>query len=273
MLNGMNLCLRFLLLCGLLLHPLTAHPADGPPAMLAQGPAAEHHVYNLDFIFFRNLAEGELKLETTDNPDVLRAELVGRTLGIAAWLTGDRTQRYTAFMEKQKDGSLRSLTFESQVVKRKNGRWKTTHKRFRFDERRHRVFLEKARNGIFSVDKQFEFQEGQSPVDILTGFYNLRAGRYGEVRSGRRLQVPTVTSKGFGQIEVAVLTPEEGREIGFFPKEGILLQVTLDPEVFETSAGGMYIWFDETGRPARGAVEDVIGLGDVKGFLREGRQP
>jgi hypothetical protein len=41
----------------------------------------------------------------------------------------------------------------------------------------------------------------------------------------------------------------------------------IDPEIFETGSGNLYFWFNNDGVPERGIVEDVIGLGDVQGYL------
>jgi hypothetical protein len=43
--------------------------------------------------------------------------------------------------------------------------------------------------------------------------------------------------------------------------------------VFDTKGADLYVWFDDTGRPARGIVENVIGMGDVYGHLREEQKP
>lgn len=241
-----------------------------PVAGAATAPRLEHHLYQLDFLIFNNIAEGELKLDETRQPNVQRAELIGRTLGLASWLTGERTQRYIATMEVREDGTLCSLLYESQVLKRRFGRWKTTRKRFKFDPEKREVVLEKEKNGDFIRKKAFSIPDGPFPVDILTGFYNLRAGSYGPLLAGARLEVPTVTSKGLSTIVVDVLTPDQQEKQGFSPdKQGVLLQVSLDPEVFETTDGGLYLWLDEDGKPSRGIVGNVIGLGDVKGYLRE----
>ena len=229
----------------------------------------EHHVYQLDFIFWKNLAEGELRLAATERPDVLRAELIGRTLGVAAWLTGDRTQRYVSYMQRQADGSLRSLMHDREILKHKFGRFTSNRKRYRFDYARHKVILEKEKNGIFQVSKEFDLPSGRQPVDILTGFYNLRGGCYGAMTAGRHLEIPTFSSSGFSTIEIEVLASSPRQERSFFPTGGTLLQVILDPEVFETTDGEVYVWFNDAGQPARGIVENVIGLGDVRGQLRK----
>ena len=49
----------------------------------------------------------------------------------------------------------------------------------------------------------------------------------------------------------------------------MLVKAVVDPEIFETDTGNLYIWFDNEGTPERGIIEDMIGLGDIKGYLVE----
>ena len=112
-----------------------------------------------------------------------------------------------------------------------------------------------------------EIPGGKHPVDILTAFYNLRLGVYGPLQRGTRILIPTYSGKGFIDFEVNVLTREEQASQDYFPDYGLLIQVNVDPEIFDTNSGSLYVWFDELGVPGRGIVEDMIGLGDVRGYL------
>ena len=60
---------------------------------------------------------------------------------------------------------------------------------------------------------------------------------------------------------------EEQASQDYFPDHGLLIQVMVDPEIFETNSGSLYVWFDDQGVPGRGIIEDLIGLGDVRGYL------
>jgi hypothetical protein len=232
----------------------------------------ERQRYTLDFMVFKDLAEGQLQLTADNIPGRYRAELAAHTLGVASWLTGDRTQRYGSVMEADAAGRLRSLSYESSIHKRKFGEWSDRQKRYRFDYQAGKVYQETGENGQFAPGLVFELPKEQSPVDMLTGFYNLRAGVYGALTPGAQLKIPTFTAKGMSVIEVEVLTGPARLARPFFPAAGVLLQVRLDPEMFNTGGADLYVWFDETGRPARGIVENVIGLGNVYGHLREEQQ-
>lgn len=249
----------------------TDFPLSGAKAGLRpfREMVGESHRYTLDFLVFKDLAEGRLRLMAEPTPGRYRAELIARTLGVASWLTGDRTQRYVSIMEEDGRGRLRSVSYESSILKRKLGEWKDRRKYYRFDYQAGKIFLEKGENGKFRPGTVFALPSGRQPVDILTGFYNLRAGIYGALVPGARLKIPTFTSKGLAEIEVEVLSARARQSRPEFPGTGTLLQIRVDPEIFDTDGSDLYVWFDETGRPTSGVVENVIGLGHVHGRLNE----
>ena len=227
----------------------------------------EDHSYGIDFLFFTRLAEGELRLSATTEANVLRAELIGRTLGIASWLAGERTQTYRSLMRIMPDGSLDSIEHESEITKKKWGQWKNRGKIRRFDYERGTITELRLKEGVISSTKELDIPVGKHPVDILTAFYNLRCGVYGPLQRGTRILIPTYSGKGFIDFEVNVLSREEQGRQDYFPDHGLLIQVNVDPEIFDTNSGSLYVWFDERGIPGRGIVEDMIGWGDVRGYL------
>ena len=263
---------RFLLLWAfvpvlLSLAPVHVGAQEAGITKSIQQLAGEDYLYSIDFLFFSRLAEGELRFSETGQPNVYRAELVGRTLGIASWLTGDRTQTYTSLMELTPDGSLRSIEHDAQIVKRKWGKWKNRVRRHRYDYEQGKVVEEKFKEEVFHSRKERDIPEGQHPVDMLTAFYNLRSGVYGPLVRGAQFWVPTFSGKGFVDIEIKILTAEQQAKQGYFPTHGLLISANVDPEIFETGGGGLYFWLNAEGVPERGIVEDVIGMGDVRGSL------
>jgi len=258
-----------LILLSLFLDFAYAQAQDSGVAKPVQQMVGENHLYFMDFLFFSKLAEGELRLLETDQPNVYHAELIGRTLGIASWIAGNRTQTYTSLMELAEDGSLHSIEHAANVDKRRWGKWQNRSRMHRYDYKEGKVSEEKFKEGVRTLNKEHDIPEGQHPVDMLTAFYNLRAGVYGPLVRGAQFLIPTYSSKGFVDIEVNVLTVEQQAEQGAFPPHGLLLSAVIDPEIFETDSGGLYFWLDGKGAPARGVVEDVIGLGDVRGYIKE----
>ena len=265
---------RQALLLSLLLLPVSSIPGyvgaqETGVTKPIQKIVGEDYLYAIDFLFFTKLAEGELRLSETDQPNIYRAELVGRTLGVASWLTGDRTQTYSSLMKLTPDGSLLSIEHVAKITKRKWGKWQNRVRYYRYDYEQGKVFDKKFKEGKFRPEKEYDIPEGQQPVDMLTAFYNLRAGTYGPLVRGARFLISTYAKEEFPKLEINVLTLEQQAEHGYFPPHGLLVQVKVDPEVFETGSGKLYIWFNDAGILERGIIEDLIGFGDIRGYLNE----
>lgn len=229
--------------------------------------------YNIKFLWFDSIAEATLSVTAGEAPDTYRAILEARTLGVAAWLTSDRVQRYVSVMEKTAEGPLRALSYRSQIIKGRGKKRQERTREYRFDHEHRQVSYRRGSDGEFGEAKLVPMPEGTSPNDILTAFFNFQAGFFGPVVTGGRYRIPTFTRKGTAYIEAEVLSDRSRVRPDFFPSDGLLLKVILDPEVFDTAGGGVYICFDERRRPAWGIVENVIGLGDVYGTLTESFGP
>jgi len=246
--------------------------ADIPDLLQPPSPiermVGESFSYDISFLWFDRLAQGNLSFSRGERPGTYRAVLEARTLGVAAWLTKDRVQRYVSEMEKGPDGKLRSLSHESRILKGKGDELRDRTNLYTFDYRDRQIRFQRAKSGKFYKDVRLPMAEGNPPNDFLTALYNFRAGFFGPVQEGRRYVIPTFDRDGTEKIVLEVLSPRERSHDRFFPHGGVLCRVTLGEEVFGTGGGVAYVWFDDYGRPARGIVENVIGLGDVKGTLR-----
>jgi hypothetical protein len=229
----------------------------------------ESLVYDISFLWFEGVAEGRLSFAAGERPGTYRAVLEARTLGVAAWLTGDRVQRYVSLMEVGPDGRLRSLSFESHIIKGQGSERSDTTRLYTFDHSKHQVRFQRARKGKFYKEELLPMSRQAPPNDILTAFYNFRAGFFGPVKPGSRYTIPTFSRKGNEDIRIEILTDEERPADPFFPRGGLLGRVILDEEILDTSGGTVFVWFDDLGRPQRGIVENVIGLGNVRGKARE----
>lgn len=232
-----------------------------------QQMVGEDYLYAIDFLVFTKLAAGELRLSKTAQPNVYRAELVGRTLGVAARLTGKRTQTYTSLMELTPDGSLRSIEHVANIVKLRLGTWQKRGRHHRYDYVQGKVVDEKTKEGLLRSRKEFTFPSDQCPVDMLTAFYNLRAGVYGPLVPGAHFLIPTYSDHGFTKMEINILTHDQQSRFKKFPMQGLVVQAKIDPQIFDNDSGIIYIWFNKAGVPERGILEDMIGVGDIVGYL------
>jgi hypothetical protein len=258
-------CLLVLVFC--CARPVRAGAEPATP----ETPATENYVYDISFLWFDRLAEARLSLAPGEQSGTLQGRLEAKTLGAAAWLTSDREQRYGALMESDGQGRLRSLRYDADILKTKDGKRKSRLKRYLFDHDRQQIILQVNRNGRVRPEEVLPMPVS-APNDILTAFYNFRRGVFGEVRAGGHYRIPTMGRGEASEIVVDLYDEAHRPKKRKFPPGGLLARVKVDPEVFDTGEGILYIWFDAERRPALVVVEDVIGMGDVRCTLRTGEK-
>jgi len=238
----------------------SAAPLDPLDAMLG-----ERQSFDIAFLWFKRLASGELSLTVDEQPGRYRAVLQARTLGLAAWLTKDRLQRYESLMERDDDGRLKTITHSSTIYKGKGRKRRGRTKLYTYNYDLRQVEISVERGGNVSAGEPLPMAEGEQPQDVLTAFYNFRAGYYGPLVPGRNVCIPTFTRQGPSEILIDVLTRSEWPKGLPVPEGDVLCRVTLDQEVFNTGGGRVYVWFNADQVPDGGVVEKVLGMGDVRG--------
>jgi hypothetical protein len=224
--------------------------------------------YDIAFLWFDRLAVGDFILEKTEQPQTYRATLEARTMGAAAWLTGNRVQRYVSTLRLSDEGGLRPVSFDADMYRRSGDKVKSRLKHWAFDYPRRLVIEKVTRNGRKSPLKRHAMGSGPYPYDILSAFYNFRAGLWGPLEVGTSCKVPTFAKGAPSVIDISVLANKDRPKEGGFPTGGLVVKVVVDPEVFDTGDGTLYIWFDKAMRPDRVLVKNVIGMGDVRANLR-----
>ncbi len=242
--------------------PLPAGSIDALDALVGESLS-----YDMAFLWFDHLADARLSLEKGDEPGIYRAILEAQTRGVAAFVTRDRNERHVALMERMPSGGLRTLSAEAQTSKGRGSDREERVRRYVFNYAADEVYREQVKRGKFSREVM-PMPAGDFLNDVLTAFYNFRSGYFGEIRPGARYEIPTFSRKGPSTISIAIYSEEERPRHRHFPAGGLLCSVRVDQEVFNTGGGQIYLWIDPLDRPARGVVEDVLGLGDVRGTLR-----
>lgn len=245
-----------------------AAPPNKPSVPAAPKSKAETFLYDISYLCFDRLAEGRLTLSPGERAGSFRAELEARTLGVAGWLTGDRAHRYISLMESGPDGRFYFLSHESSIIKGKGKAKEIRGKRYLFDAARGEVRYQRLKEGKVSRETIIPVDRQAPPSDVLTAFVNFRSGFFGPIEAGRRYEIPTFSHKGNSKIVVETVSEIERRYYPSFPAGGVLARVTVDGEVFDTGGGHIFVWFDANGAPVQGMVEDVIGIGTVRGMLR-----
>jgi len=263
---------RLLLLLLLVLVPAVCVGAETPvvPQSLTAMVGEDFH-YDISFLWFSRIAEGHLSFDAGEKPGTFHAVLEANTVGIAAWLTKDRVQHYEALMELGPDGLLRSVWFQSQIIKGKGKKKDERSKVYDFDYEKRQIRYQVLRKNKSPKEQVLPMPEGAFPCDILTAFYNFRAGLLGPLQPGEQVKVPTYSRKDneLSEILADILLPKERKKAPEFPADGLVVRATVDQEVFDTGGGYVYFWLDDHARPLQGVIENVIGLGDVRGTLRK----
>lgn len=245
-------------------YPSLHRPPDPLEKMVG-----ESLTFNVAFLWMDHLADARLTFDRGKRPGTFRAELEASTRGFAAFVSHNRVQTYMSLMELEPDGRLRSLVHEAHTYKGKGKHRRDSFTRLTFDYGKHQVHYQKFNDGVLTGNHLYPMKGDKPLNDALTAFYAFRAGQWGALAPGRRYVIPTFNRKGKAQIVVQTLSSGQSPAPNFFPSTGLLCRVILDPEVFDTGGGAVYVWFNKDGRPARGIVEDVLGMGDVRGVLRK----
>ncbi|WP_303722222.1 DUF3108 domain-containing protein, partial [Malonomonas rubra] len=272
--------------------PVTQAPAAQAPAaqapaaqaLAAQAPAAqalaetaylpagnERLEYEVGFLWFDRLADGSLELERFADAGHFRAKLEVKTRGMAALFTRNRRERYEAHFVLGSDGYFHSRSFVTRRFKGKGDSLTDRGKALFFDAEAGEVLFQRSENGRLTEEIRRELPQQHEVFDFLSAYWNLRLGMFGPLIPGTRMVIPSYTFKGAAEIVVEVLSPEEQRDLSFFPEGGTLCRLYLDEEVFQTGGGKLYVWFNDKRQVGSAIAVDVLGLGDVRGAMTQAK--
>ena len=268
------------LLCALLLLPPLPGPA-GAAAPKASLPPEENYLYDVDFIFFKNVAEGILRLRRLNNLSY-RAELIAETKGFIGFLTGYRKNYYASEMEYDPARGRFLTRHYTKAVHRGPNISKTT---MAIDREARTVQWATTFNGE-PLEKGTEpIPGGVTYEDLLSAFFNFRGGGFGPVSKGRHLTVVTLPAydtskeeKESGEslvrdFDIRIADPASERRYreiyGREKEKGFLVLVKVPKELFGQETGEVRVWFDEGLVPVSATVDRAYYFGDVHGTLRK----
>lgn len=246
------------------------HPVQVPdvPDRSVLKLLGEKLTYDLSFLWFDHLAEGSIALLPGPEPGQYTALLEARTLGLTAFLTRHRKEKLETIMELTPDGFLRPLIQRARTIKGEgNGRTERVRS-YRFNYHDRTVLYKNSKTGRKDDIRTYTMDKDGPVYDVLSAFYNMRAGLFGPIVGGTHLALPTFTRRGTEDIIIAQVVDEEKKRHSFFPQDLILCKVLVDPDVFGTKSRDIFFGVDEDMVPRRMMVKGVIGLGDARGVLR-----
>lgn len=255
-----------------------SHDFVGAAAVRAAGPHPIHQLvgevltYDISFLWFDRLAEGTIALYQEPEPDTFRVIMEARTLGVAAWLTRHRVEKFQTRMRLGRDGLLHPLEHSSHSIRGTGKARREKISRYSYDAENLQVRYQKSKNGRVYAEQLLELEPDRPVFDILSALYNLRLGLYGQVGK-EQIIIPTFRTEGYQEIVVEPLIGVDQRDRQFLSEIPLLCRILVDPEVFGTKGRDILAGFDANGQPIKGIIKNVIGLGDVRGTLRTDLYP
>lgn len=260
-----SLLVVFLLLPTLVFADQTTSKPGHPIAKML----GEKLSYDVSFLWFKRLAAGTISLSPGPEPGQYIALLEARTLGLTAFLTRDRVEKVETLMEIGPDGLLRPLVQNALTIKGEGSSQTERVRSYHFNYDQRAVFYKNWKTGKESQEKTYPMDKDGPVYDLLSAFYNVRAGMFGPVVRGDHLALPTFTRRGTEDIVIARVVEEEQKRHTFFPQGTVLCKVLVDPDTFGTNGRDVFVGLDDEMVPRRVIVKNVIGLGDVRGVLKE----
>lgn len=260
-----KLLLLLLILLGLPGYSFSqeSSPIDHP----IQSLVGEFFEYDISFLWFDSLAEGSIQLFPGEDPETFLVVMKAKTLGMAAFFTSDRVEKFQTLMKIGTNGLLQPLWHSSHTIRGKGDSRREKITRYTFDHNSGQVRYQKIKNNRAYTDKWFAMEKDKTLFDILSALYNLRLGFYGKLGQDTIL-IPTFHRKGPQDIVVEPLRKASKKDRKFFAADTAQCRILVDPSVFGTKGRDILASFDEQLRPHKGIIKNVIGMGDVRGKLR-----
>lgn len=228
----------------------------------------EKLLYNVSFLWFEHLAEGTISLQPGPDAGTYLVIMEARTLGVAAFFTGNRIEKYQTLMRIDEQGALLPVTHSAHTIRDKQGKRRERIKHYHYDYNLYKVRRQEIKDGVVKKERWYDLDPDEPLFDILSALYNLRLGYFGQIGS-RTLKIPTFHRKGPQVIVIEPINKLQGSERKFMQGAAHKARILVDPEVFGTNGREIIASFDANMHPFKGIIKDVIGLGDVKGQLRQ----
>ena len=256
-------------------------PAGASRAEAAPLPADESFTYNIEFLWFTQAAQGQLKFRHLGG-NRYRAELLAETKGLVGVLMYGRKNHYISELEFDTEKQRFISRLYIKQVRKQAG-----------VERTEAVI--DTESGMVKWKyfwREKLYGKGHDPIpegarveDLLSGLFNFRIGGLGPVERGRNITLFTLpnykakaTNEGedseeeeFQKFEIRIPTAEAERayrkRFGRSGEKGLLVLVKVPKNLFGQETGEVRVWLDPEMVPVATTVEDAIYYGDVDGVL------
>ncbi len=222
----------------------------------------EELTFDISFWLFKNAARSRMTFIKTG--DTYVATLEAQTSGFIGFVTRHIKERMTSIMRfDARRGCLQPLSFQEEFTQGDRPRKRTVT--FNHEKRILAVTYESATGKKKTITRKFFKHDCD---DLLTAFYNVRLGYYGDPQKGSRFQVVIYTKEKASNLQIAF--PEADKTVPQSPCRGTrYVVVTMDKDLTNMATRQLTGWLSNDRVPLCGTVEDAYLLGDLKVMLRE----
>jgi hypothetical protein len=218
--------------------------------------------FDISFWLFKNAAHARMSLKK--NGDTYTAAMEGETSGFIGFVTRHMHERMTSIMRfDTRRGCFQPLSFQEEFTQGDRTRKRTVT--FNHEKRVLTVTYE----GISGKKKTFTRKFFKPDCDdLLTAFYNVRLGYYGDMQKGSRVPVVVYTKEKASTMHISF--PSGDKSVPQSPCNGThYVVVAMDKDLTNIASKQITGWLSPDRVPLCGTVEDAYLLGDLKVILKE----
>ncbi len=222
--------------------------------------------YNIGFWLFKKVGTATFKCEK--DGDALVVTIDAYTTGFFDKIVHRHNIYRTTMMIDDTTNRLKPINSYEKKVKRKKERIMVTD----YDYVNNICNYKTWKRGVVYKEGSHKL-EPKGCDDMISVSYNFRNEIYGEVKEDASFNITTVykdKSPNFSaNIRSAEDSDEQSKWKGIIPDFKYVVDVALDPELLDSKEGKLVVLLTEDLTPVGYVAKDVVGFGDLYGFLEE----
>jgi hypothetical protein len=222
--------------------------------------------YNIGFWLFKKVGTAIFKCEK--DGDTLVVTIDACTAGFLDKIIHRHNIYRTTMTIDDITNRLKPINSYEKKIKRKKERIMVTD----YDYVNNICNYKTWRHGVVHKEGSIKL-EPKGCDDMISVSYNFRNEIYGEVKEGSSFNITTVYKDKSPNFSANVRSAEDSDELSkwqdVIPDIKYVVDITLDPELLDSKEGKLVVLLTEDLTPVGYVAKDVIGFGDLYGFLEE----
>ena len=239
-----------------------AVPLEKPAARTPDVFIGEELTFDISFWLFKNAARARMTF--TKAGDTYVATMEAQSRGFIGFISRNLKETMTSTMRfDTRRGCFQPLSFQELYTRGAHTRKRTVT--FAHEKRLLTVTYEGTTGRKKTITRKFIKPDCD---DLLTAFYNIRLGYYGDMHKGRQYPVTIYTKERPSILQVSF--PDGDRTVPKNPCNGThYVAVSMDKDLTNIASRKLSGWLSKDFVPLCGMVEDAYLLGDLRVMLRE----